>query len=318
MPITSRKVGFPKKKSRSMGKKRDDEKGVSADLFDMYLRDIRGYPPLSKEEETELAIRIQEGDEIAREKLINHNLRFVVSVAKKHLNRGLPITDLVAEGNSGLIIAADKFDPSKGIKFISYAVWWIRQSILMAIYHSKEIREPQNVAARRIKIRMFVDAYTIRYGDHPSSEQIARSFEIEVDQVEFYLTGGMLSFDDTISNQNDSKHTLHDLVPDEGETPDERISNSQEVEWILQTLNQLVETKSITPRNRKVFLIRRGFEDVDGHPVLVSYEGPTLEEIGKNMGVTRERIRQIYEKTVSRLRRALEDQMGRPEIRRLL
>ena len=264
--------------------------------LDQYLRDISAYPLIDREEEVRLAQRIRLNDQSALDKLVRSNLRFVVSVAKKYQNQGVALSDLINEGNLGLIRAAHKFDETKGIKFISYAVWWIRQAILQALAEqSRIVRVPLNRAGTLHRIGKRANALLQELGREPTHEEIT---EEEVAKT-ISISQTHLSLDAPLTPGEDNK--LLDYLPDNlNPTPDELTFEKALTEAIEESLSSLKE------REAKILRLYFG---LDGQ------EPMTLEEIGSLLGITRERVRQIKEKALSRLRhvsraRALESFLG--------
>ena len=270
--------------------------------LDQYLRDISVYPLITREEEVRLARRIRENDQEALDKLVRSNLRFVVSVAKKYQNQGVSLSDLINEGNLGLIRAAHKFDETKGIKFISYAVWWIRQAILQALAEqSRIVRVPLNRAGTLHRIGKRANTLLQELGREPTHEEIAEEMDLSEEEVErtISISQTHLSLDAPLTPGEDNK--LLDYLPDNlNPTPDEQTFEKALTESIEEALSHLKE------REAKILRLYFG---LDGS------EPMTLEEIGSLLGITRERVRQIKEKALSRLRhvsraRALESFLG--------
>ena len=257
--------------------------------LDKYLQEIGHEELISVEEEVELAQRIRKGDRKALEKLTKANLRFVVSVAKQYQNQGLSLPDLINEGNVGLIKAAEKFDETRGFKFISYAVWWIRQSILQALAEqSRIVRLPLNKIGSINKINKMY-AYLEQANERvPSAEEIARELDMSVNDVKESMknAGRHISMDAPLVEGEDSN--LYDVIrSNESPNPDKSLildSLRTEIERALETL---------TPREADV--IRLYFGLGDQHAM-------TLEEIGETFDLTRERVRQIKEKAIRRLK----------------
>ncbi|MFB3069273.1 MAG: RNA polymerase sigma factor RpoD/SigA [Gemmatimonadales bacterium] len=257
--------------------------------LDQYLREISKYPLLKREDEVELAIEIHKSGAEALDKLVRSNLRFVVSVAKKYQNQGVSLSDLINEGNLGLIRAAHKFDETKGIKFISYAVWWIRQAILQALAEqSRIVRVPLNRAGTLHRIGKRSSALQQELGREPTIEEIADGMDIPRDEVAktLAISRSHLSLDAPLTPGEDNK--LLDYLPDEqspgpdDQTFERALSNS--IEEVLRTLKE---------REAKILRLYFGLD---------SQEAMTLEEIGGLLGITRERVRQIKEKALARLR----------------
>jgi len=259
--------------------------------LDQYLREISAYPLLTREEEAELARRIRQGDEEALDKLVRSNLRFVVSVAKKYQNQGVALGDLINEGNLGLIRAARKFDETKGIKFISYAVWWIRQAILQALAEqSRIVRVPLNRAGALHRIGRRSSVLLQELGREPTIEEIADELELSHEEVQrtLAISQGHLSLDAPITPGEDNR--LLDYLPDQ-------FSPGPDDELYDRALSSTIEEALGTLKEREARILRLYF-GLDGQ------EPMTLEEIGSLLGITRERVRQIKEKALARLRHA--------------
>ena len=262
--------------------------GVPKDALHHYLEDVASSQPLSSAEEVELAVRIREGDQKARAKLIEANLRFVITVAYEYQNQGVPLVDLISSGNVGLITAAERFDETRGFKFISYAVWWIRQSILQTLAeHARVVRLPLN----RVELLRRISRCKNNQKQEPSTrtaeEEIAEELDIPVEQVTDILTSGQrtLSLDTSLG---DGENSLLEMMPDNSqEAPDAmtlRNTLKDEISSALSTLDE---------REQKVIRLYFG---------LGGGTEMTLEEIGKQFRLTRERIRQIKEKALRKLR----------------
>ncbi|HEX6587525.1 MAG TPA: sigma-70 family RNA polymerase sigma factor [Longimicrobiales bacterium] len=259
--------------------------------LDQYLKEISAYPLLTREQEVDLAGRIRKGEEEALDKLVRSNLRFVVSVAKKYQNQGVALGDLINEGNLGLIRAAHKFDETKGIKFISYAVWWIRQAILQALAEqSRIVRVPLNRAGTLHRIGKRSSALLQELGREPTVEEIADGLDLSHDEVEKTLAISQthLSLDAPLTPGEDNR--LLDYLPDQfGRGPEEETYDKALTDVVDEALGSLKE------REAKVLRLYFG---LDGQ------EPMTLEEIGSLLGITRERVRQIKERALVRLRHA--------------
>ncbi len=259
--------------------------------LDLYLREIGETPLISAEDEVELAKRIRKNDQAALEKLTKANLRFVVSVAKQYQNQGLSLADLINEGNIGLIKAAKRFDETRGFKFISYAVWWIRQAILQALAEqSRIVRLPLNRVGTLHKIGKVSSSLEQEYGREPSADEIAKKLELTEGEVSntLKISNSHLSLDAPFSTSEDN--SLIDVLEDEFQpSPDENLLDESLRVEIIKALDTL------TPREAEVINLYFG----------LSHEKPlTLEEIGARFSLTRERVRQIKEKAIRRLRHA--------------
>jgi RNA polymerase primary sigma factor len=270
--------------------------------LDQYLRDISIYPLITREEEVTLAQQIRKNDQEALDKLVRSNLRFVVSVAKKYQNQGVSLSDLINEGNLGLIRAAHKFDETKGIKFISYAVWWIRQSILQALAEqSRIVRVPLNRAGALHRIGKRASTLLQELGRQPTHLEIAEGLDITEEEVAktMLISQVHLSLDAPMTPGEDNR--LLDYLPDTtNRTPDEQTFEKALTEAIEESLSGLKERES---------KILRLYFGLDGEDPM------TLEDIGTLLGITRERVRQIKEKALLKLRhnsrrRALESFLG--------
>ncbi len=265
---------------------RDEDRSL-----DLYLREIGETPLITAKQEVELAKRIKLGDQLALEKLTKANLRFVVSVAKQYQNQGLSLADLINEGNIGLIKAAKRFDETRGFKFISYAVWWIRQAILQALAEqSRIVRLPLNRVGTLHKIGKISSSLEQEYGREPSPDEIAKELELSAVEVSdtLKISNSHLSLDAPFSISEDN--SLMDVLEDEFQpAPDEDLLSESlrlEIERALD---------SLSPREAEVINLYFG---------LNSEKALTLEEIGARFNLTRERVRQIKEKAIRRLRHA--------------
>ena len=259
--------------------------------LDKYLNDIGKIDMLTADEEADLARRIRAGDQRALERLTKANLRFVVSVAKQYQNQGLSLSDLINEGNVGLMKAAKRFDETKGFKFISYAVWWIRQSILQAIVeYSRIVRLPLNKVGSYNKVNEAYLAFIQEYEREPTNEELAELLDMSPKEVSNMLKGGgrHLSVDAPLSGE-DGDSTMLDVLPDDDMSPDTNLMEQSLKEEVQQGLSIL------SPREVEVLSAYYG---LNGHKPL------TLEEIGELYGLTRERVRQIKERAIRRLRKA--------------
>ncbi len=256
--------------------------------LDKYLQEIGKEDLITVEEEVELAQRIRKGDQRALEKLTRANLRFVVSVAKQYQNQGLSLPDLINEGNLGLIKAAEKFDETRGFKFISYAVWWSRQSILQALAEqSRIVRLPLNQVGSLNKINKAFSRFEQEHERRPSPEELAETLDLPAEKVADTLrvSGRHISVDAPFVEGEDNS-LLDVLVNDDSPVADKTLINeslSTEVERALATL---------TERERDIIRLFFG----------INCQEMTLEEIGEKFGLTRERVRQIKEKAIRRLR----------------
>lgn len=256
-------------------------------LMSLYLSDIQKYRLLTKEEEQELFKRIrEENDDQARQLLILSNLRLVISTAKKLLGNGLPLIDLISEGNIGLIKAINKFDYDKGHRFSTYAVWWIKQSIKKAIINTgRDIRIPSYKYEQLTKVNKVITEYTNRHGEAPSIEYIAKEVELKETKVVLLLN----EFQDVISlNETIGDNIyLEDVIGEEASVEEEMIKEDQLIE-----MRELLE-KILSDRERNILELRYGLYDDKIH---------TLKEIGEILNITRERVRQIEKKAIIKLK----------------
>ncbi|MCG2717141.1 MAG: RNA polymerase sigma factor RpoD/SigA [Candidatus Marinimicrobia bacterium] len=260
-------------------------------ILQKYFEEISHEEPLTPEEEIELAVKVRQGDSQALDKLLRANLRFVVSVAKKYQNQGLSLEDLINEGNIGLIKAAQRFDETRGFKFISYAVWWIRQTILQSISeYSRLVRLPLNVVGNLNKISKITSEFEQEYEREPTAQEIEEILEKEnIDlEVARQLDEGIMSINTPIGH--DGSGTLQDILSGMDENDPGRLLQEEsfhmEIERALRSLD-----------DREAMVIRLYFGIGQELPM-------TLEEIGNRQHLTRERVRQIKEKALRKLRHA--------------
>jgi len=258
--------------------------------LDKYLQEIGREEMVTVEDEVELAGRIRQGDRVALERLTRANLRFVVSVAKQYQNQGLSLPDLINEGNLGLIKAAEKFDETRGFKFISYAVWWIRQSILQALAEqSRIVRLPLNQVGSLNKINKAYQRFEQEYERKPSAEELAEVLDMPVDKIAdtLKMSGRHVSVDAPFVEGEDN--CLIDVMPNEDSPNADRglinESLSKEIDRALKTLTQ-----------READILRKFFG--------IGMPEKTLEEIGDDLHLTRERVRQIKEKAIRKLKQS--------------
>ncbi|MBO7451400.1 MAG: RNA polymerase sigma factor RpoD [Clostridiales bacterium] len=273
----------------------DDEGGEDVNVVDdsvkMYLKEIGKIELLNAEQERDIAQRMADGDEEAKEMLINSNLRLVVSIAKKYMNRGLSLLDLIQEGNIGLIKAVDKFDYTKGFKFSTYATWWIRQAITRAIAdQARTIRIPVHMVETINKLTRVQRQLVQDLGREPTTEELAKEMGMEPAKIREIqkISQDPISIDKPVGEEEDS-HLVDFISNDELAAPEEEVARILLKEDLIKALN------SLTERERKVIELRFGLKD--GIPM-------TLEQVGKKLGVTRERIRQIEAKAIRKLSRA--------------
>ena len=281
-------------------RKRETAKSLGAyeadrDILDQYLFEVSQTPLLTAQQEIAIAKRVRAGDEEAMQELVKRNLRFVISVAKKYQNRGLALTDLIGEGNLGLLTAARKFDPDQGVKFISYAVWWIRQAILAALArHGRTVRVPLNRTADLSRIVRSSEALRQDLRREPTPEEIANATGLSLDVVQSLaaLNTSEVRLDAPLDPEGD-RSLIERFIADEQGDPEEQAMDkflSEEIENALRTL---------PPRDAKVLRLYFGLDGGREH---------TLEEIGGMLGVTRERVRQLRDRALKRLR---EGEVGR-------
>jgi len=259
--------------------------------LDKYLQEIGREELINAEQEVLLAQRIKTGDQVALEKLVKANLRFVVSVAKQYQNQGLSLPDLINEGNLGLIKAAQRFDETRGFKFISYAVWWIRQSILQALAEqSRIVRLPLNQVGSLSKIKKESNRLEQRFERPPSAEEIAESLEIPQQKIDAALkiTTRYISMDAPLAADEDTKYIDVFVSEDAEETDDSLIRES-----LLKEIQRSLST--LTEKERQVLYLYFG---------IGMAHGLTLEEIGLKFDLTRERVRQIKERAIRRLKQS--------------
>lgn len=267
---------------------------ASDDSVRLYLREIGKIPLLSGEEEIELAHRIVAGDKKAKDKMAEANMRLVVSIAKRYSGRGLDFLDLIQEGNTGLLRAVEKFDPDKGFKFSTYATWWIRQAITRAIAdQARTIRIPVHMVETINKLLRTQRRMTQELNREPTTEELAKELEIEPEKVEYIMKikQDITSLDAGVGRdgEGDEESSLMEFIEDEEtESPVTAATNSllkEQVKAILGTLSD---------REQKIVRMRFGLDDGKSH---------TLEEVGQEFAVTRERIRQIEAKALAKLRK---------------
>lgn len=266
--------------------------------LDKYLQEIGKEELITAEEEVELARKIKQGDQVALEKLTRANLRFVVSVAKQYQNQGLTLPDLINEGNLGLIKAAQRFDETRGFKFISYAVWWIRQSILQAIAeHSRIVRLPLNQVGSLNKLNKAFSKLEQEYEREPTEEELATILDLPEDKVKdsISISGRHISMDAPLISGEES--TLYDVM-------ENRDSPKADKSLIMESLQQEIERTLDTLSEREKEIIKLYFGIGMNH-------GLTIDEIGEKFDLTRERVRQIKEKALKRLRQSTRSKLLR-------
>jgi len=264
---------------------------IADDSVRLYLREIGKIPLLSAEEELALAQKVVAGDKRAKDQMAEANMRLVVSIAKRYVGRGLDLLDLIQEGNTGLLRAVEKFDPDRGFKFSTYATWWIRQAITRAIAdQARTIRIPVHMVETINKLLRTQRRLTQELNREPTNEEIAAAMEMEVDKVEHIMKikQDISSLDASVRDDEEDS-VLGDFIEDEDQkTPSESASEQLLKEQVKQILGTL------TDREQKILKLRFGLEDGKSH---------TLEEVGQEFSVTRERIRQIEAKALAKLRK---------------
>lgn len=280
------------------GKKRKGRRGALGGFdstldeqtaLDQYLRDVSRHELISPDKEKELGALAQLGDENAVQELARANLRFVISVAKKYQNRGVSLTDLIQEGNVGLVTAARKFDPEQGVKFISYAVWWIRQAILASLAnHGRSVRVPLNRASDLARIFREKERLKQELGRDPNPEELSGATDLTPELIESLqtLNAAEIRLDGPIGDSEDSQ-LVERFINEEAAEPEQDVETRLLTEAVSGALNTL------EARDAKVLRLYFGLEGEREH---------TLEEIGNMLGVTRERIRQLRDRALRRLR----------------
>jgi RNA polymerase primary sigma factor len=290
-PAPAAAKAAPKKKR---GRRRNVLAGLGRheherDILDQYLHEVSKTPLLTQKEEIALARKVRAGDQEAMQELVKRNLRFVISVAKKYQNRGLPLTDLIGEGNVGLLTAARKFDPDQGVKFISYAVWWIRQAILASLARQgRTVRVPLNRTADLSRIVRTAEYLRQTLRREPTPEEIADATKLSLEVVQSLaaLNTGDVRLDAPLDPDGDRSLIERFIAEDLPDTEEKAMDRflSDEIETALNTLQK---------RDAKVLRLYFGLDGGREH---------TLEEIGGMLGVTRERVRQLRDRALKRLR----------------
>jgi len=267
------------------------------DLLDLYLHEVSKSPLLTPAQELEVARRVQQGDEAAMQELVTKNLRFVVSVAKKYQNRGLPLVDLIGEGNIGLLTAARKFDPDHGVKFISYAVWWVRQCVLKALAEqTRTVRIPLNQNAALMKMAKIESLLSQELGRSPTDSETAQVLDEPVETIrQARLVSTIeVSLDAPVERHDSGSATFGERVAGSGTGDIEDLVDTGLRKEFLSALFR----RYLTPREQRILSLYYGLEE--------GSEALTLEGIGAMLGVTRERVRQIRERAFEKLRNAPE------------
>jgi len=265
--------------------------------LEIYLREISKMEPLKPEEEEELIRRAKQGDREATEKLIYAHLKFVVNMAKRYQGYGVPLADLINEGNIGLLRALQRFDPKRRVRFLSYAIWWVRQAIMKALNEqSRLIKVSSERRAKLKKIRQKEIDLLQEMGEEPTFEEIAKELGLNPEEVKkaYKLVTTEISLDAPIYPDNEKRTLLDILDQDALPSPEEAYERNEQTT----KLKEMLET--LSPRDRKILSLYFGLDD--GKP-------KTLEEIGKRMGISRERVRQLKERALKTLREKFGDQL---------
>ena len=279
----------------------DEDLAITAENVDafaddsvrLYLREIGKIPLLTPEEEADLAKRIVKGDKKAKDKMVESNMRLVVSIAKRYGGRGLDFLDLIQEGNTGLLRAVEKFDPDKGFKFSTYATWWVRQAITRAIAdQARTIRIPVHMVETINKVLRTTRKLTTELNREPTNEEIAKELDMEPEKIDYVMRikQDIASLDASVGREGDDEDSvLGDFVEDEErDSPEDSAAN----QILKEQLAEIIST--LTEREQKIIRLRFGIGGGRPH---------TLEEVGNEFAVTRERIRQIEAKALSKLRK---------------
>lgn len=267
----------------------------SDSLLTSYLKDISRYPILDSDEIIRLIGEAQKGDDIAREKIIKSNLRFVVTIAKQFQNRGIPLMDLISSGNEGLMKAIDKFDPTRGVTFLSYAVWWIRQSIYNSIYwQAREIRLPMSQQLLVISILDATNKFLQSHDRNPSSEELSEITDIPRERIDYLaqFSNKLVSVDDFIGGDEENSQVC-DIIPDGDELLDEQVNKS----YVTKELENLLSKLTIREHDLLCMLFGIGMAPVNPKIIADMY------------GVGGERIRQMKEGALAKLRRRFSNQL---------
>ena len=261
-----------------------------SNVLELYLKDINRVPLLTREEETSLAIEASKGNKAAKDKIVNANLRFVVNIAKKYQNHGLDLTDLISEGNIGLLVAIDRFDVTKGYHFISYAVWWIRQSILKAICEkSRSIRLPLNRANELVRIEHARKSIVGNKTIEQELTEVAEMLNMDKDHVRemINISREMISLDAELSTPENDKTSVGDFIEDtQSEKPEDKVVNDS----LKEEINNVLHT--LKPNEENVLRLRFG---LNGEKPM------SLKEVGDVCNLTKERIRQIEKHAILRM-----------------
>lgn len=267
----------------------------SDSLLTSYLKDISKYKILDSDEVTRLICEAQKGDNVAREKVIKSNLRFIVTIAKQFQNRGIPLMDLISSGNEGLMKAIDRFNPEKGVTFLSYAIWWIRQSIYNSIYwQAREIRLPMSQQLLVISILDATNKFLQSHGRNPSSEEISEMTNIPREQIDYLsqFSNKLVSVDDFIGGDEENSQVC-DVIPDGEDSLDEQVNKI----YVTKEIEKLLSKLSIREHDLICMLYGIGMPSVNPKIIADMY------------GVGRERIRQMKEGALAKLRRRFSKQL---------
>ena len=296
--------------------------GSMPDALQMYLRDLERIPRISREEEERLIVKAKQGDKESYDKVINVNLRFVVSVAVKYVNSKASFADLIAEGNCGLVEAFNRFDPSKGFKFISYAVWWIRQRIISYLKQNKIVRAPTNVVEIAYRLQVHRDQMTQNLGYTPKVSDVMYDLKDDT-RITFPEYAGThigrasvenalraeISLDKQIKSDEGSNAYPIDILEDMDVDPADKMAQDNELHGLIQ--NSI--NKALSPRESHIVSMYFGIDRS------IAYgEQTTLETIGESLGITRERVRQILARALPKLKRYMQNEMGHDSIEDLL
>jgi len=267
---------------------------LSMEPMAIYMRDISRYDLLSAEQEVELSKRIADGDDTARQYMIQTNLRLVVKIARRYLGRGMALADLIEEGNMGLMRAVEKFDIAHGCRFSTYATWWIRQSVERAIMNqARTIRVPVHIAKEYNSVLSHAARLRTALGREPNEPEIANAMNIQIERIHALLRSSLSTESADEMLHHDGDFTLYDITPDEqASAPGDSLEKSRRNEMLQKWMNQLSDKEC------NVVRLRYGLGD--------SHAPWTLEAIGNHTGVTRERIRQIQVGALIKLRRMVE------------
>jgi len=269
-----------------------------ADAFQSYLRDIRTYSLLTRREEIELGKRSLAGDEKARLHLVESNLRLVISIARKYAATGAPLVDLIQEGNVGLMRAAEKFDPHRGVRFGTYATWWIRQAISRAANEQVRIVHlPEHVSTRLRKVRRVASRMEQETGNIPSAHSIAKEVDMEATDVQELLDLITQPVSLDLSVDDDGRYALSDTLEDEVALAPDEVASQHQLSQVLDTAMNI-----LTPREREVIVLRYGIGDGRSR---------TLLEVGRKLKISRERVRQLEVMALSKLRTLSDSQILR-------